>query len=173
MHTATPAEARVLRSLRAGGRVTLRLQTGRVQQVLRSLIARGRVVVAADGTVSRADTQLDTSCVSMIELTCGGGPAAPLPPEAEMQNPNWTYGVQIDVRRATGEPVGDPALVALILAELFDDPALASQEVEAVMDPEDGVWLVAVPAEVYGEASDEDGLAVTHSGGYVVEIPMP
>lgn len=54
MHAPTPAQAQVLRALRAGSRVTLRMQTGRIQQVLRGMAELGLVKVGPDGVVSLA-----------------------------------------------------------------------------------------------------------------------
>lgn len=52
MHTSAQAQAQVLRALRAGSRVTLKLQTGQMQQILRAMAARGMVSIDGAGVVS-------------------------------------------------------------------------------------------------------------------------
>lgn len=81
----------------------------------------------------------------------------------------WTRGVQVGLATTTGEPVTDVALAQTILAELFVPGGVYTEDIEG---GEDGVWLVSVPAEMYGEAMEEGGATATHSGGFVLEIPM-
>lgn len=79
-----------------------------------------------------------------------------------------TKGVQIDVQTTSGYRVTDPALITMIVQDLVGD---ATFDVELEDDGCNG-WLATVPAEWYGEASEEGSFLLTHSGGYVFEIPM-
>lgn len=92
-----------------------------------------------------------------------------------MSDAFWTHNVQVEVTTATGDPVLDADAVRSIIADMAGVPELIDQiDVEPVMDDPDGVWLATVYHEWYAEAS-ETGMdwVGTHSGGYVVTIPMP
>lgn len=81
---------------------------------------------------------------------------------------NRTQGVQIDITEtATGVSITDPSLAILIIQDLAGDPGW-----DAELELVDGGWLATVPADWYAEASEEGGFLLTHSGGYVFEIPM-
>ena len=82
----------------------------------------------------------------------------------------WTRGVQVSLTTTAGEPVTDLHLAQTVLADLFVPNGVYTEDIEG---GENGVWLVSVPAELYAEASEEGGAVATHSGGYVLEIPMP
>lgn len=85
-----------------------------------------------------------------------------------MTNPNLTQGVQISVTLSDGVTSIDKLTATWIIADLTGNPDFDPQ-----LEGDDlGCWLATVPAEWYAEASEEGGLLMTHSGGYLVEIPM-
>lgn len=51
MSTLTTRQAEVLQGVRRAGAITLHLQTGRTQTVIRNLIKKGLLTIALDGRV--------------------------------------------------------------------------------------------------------------------------
>jgi len=100
----------------------------------------------------------------MMVLSAGAVPAPA--PEAQMSN---VEQVQVAITTTAGVPVEDKGTAAGILVDTFG-VRLTAVDLE---DLGNGLWLTVVPAEVYAEADEEGGLRLTHSGGYIVEIPMP
>lgn len=86
----------------------------------------------------------------------------------------WTRNVQIEVTTASGDPVLDAHAVTAIIADMAGMPELVDEiDVEPVLDDPDGTWLATIPSQWYAEASESGTDWVgTHSGGYVVTIPM-
>lgn len=91
-----------------------------------------------------------------------------------MSDTFWTHNVQVEVTTATGDPILDVDTVRAIIADMAGMPELIDEiRAEPVTETPDGVWLLTVPAQWYAEASDMGTDWVgSHSGGYVVVIPM-
>lgn len=82
----------------------------------------------------------------------------------------WTRSVQVAITATDGTPVTDIETAQGILSDLFTPGRLYTEDIDS---NDDGVFLLSVPAELYQEASEEGGAVVSHSGGYILEIPMP
>lgn len=81
----------------------------------------------------------------------------------------WTSSVQVAITTTDGTPVTDIATARGILADLFIPGLIFTEDID---NEGDGIYLTSVPAELYQEASEEGGAVVSHSGGYILEIPM-
>lgn len=81
----------------------------------------------------------------------------------------WTRSVQVSLTTTTDEPVTDTDTARGILADLFIPGLIFTEDID---NEGDGIYLTSVPAELYQEASEEGGAVVSHSGGYILEIPM-
>lgn len=83
---------------------------------------------------------------------------------------NTTPAVQVAITIAEG---GAPVVQAWLVRQIIAEVTGFRGWLPEVDSEGDGIWLVELPTEMYEEAEENGGLLLTHSAGYVVEIPMP